>query len=172
MALASSTRKASSRPSTFSASLNKLLKPLLKDAKREAEIAAAPGVKGRVISKPNPADPEAPPIKMLVIETKGKDIWRGGAKSIDEALEKGSAGLGVDAVVLQRAQKQGITVVAIVVEELRRLSLAPIDFFFNQDIARTRANYRGRATRIVPYDRFQHRYLIPPLRKRKTRDIA
>jgi hypothetical protein len=152
--------------------MNKLLKPLLKDAKREAEINAAPGVKGKVITRPNPADPEAPGIKMLIVETKGKDIWRGGAKSIDEALVQGSAGLGVDNVIIQRALKLDITVVGIVVEELCRLSVAPISDFIDPDIARTRANYRGRAIKIVPYERFHHRYLTPPLRKRKVRDIA
>lgn len=109
---------------------------------------------------------------MLIIETKGRDIWRGGAKSIDEALAMGSAGLGVDGVILQRAKALDITVVAIVVEELKRLSLVPMDTFFDQEVVRTRANFRGRATKIVPYDKFHHRYLIPPLKKRKNRAIA
>lgn len=125
-----------------------------------------------MVTKSHPTDPEAPGIKILVIVTKGKDIWRGGAKSIDEALEKGCAGLGVDNVVLQRALKAECTVVAIVVEELRRLSMIPIASFTDPNVARTRSNFRGRAIRIVPYQNFQHRYLEPPLRKRKTRVIA
>jgi len=152
--------------------MNKLLRPLLKAARREAEIVAAPGVKGKVITKLNPLDLEDPGVKMLIIETKGKDIWRGGAKSIDEALQMGTAGLGVDNVVLQRAIKAECKVVAIVVEELARLSVVPIAEFFDPNLTRTRANYRGRAIRILPYGRFHHRHLTPPLRKRKVRDIA
>jgi hypothetical protein len=152
--------------------MNRLLKPLLKDARREAEIRAAPGVVGKVITRPNAIDPEAPGVKLLIIEMKGRDIWRGGAKSIDEALERGTAGIGVDAVVLQRAQKLDINVVAIVVEELQRLSLTTMDMFFDQTIVRTRANWRGRSTRIVPYEKFQHKYITPPLKKRRKRDIA
>lgn len=105
--------------------------------------------------------------RFLIVEQKGRDIWRGRAKSLSEAIENGEAGLGVDKVLLTRAQSHSITTVMVVIEEQRRIYLTPISDFFEEDLARTRANYQGRATKIVPYERWVKKYLGPNLQKRK-----
>lgn len=105
--------------------------------------------------------------RFLVVEQKGRDIWRGKSKSLSEAIENNEAGLGIDRVLLTRAQAHEITTIMVVVEEQRRIFLTPLTDFFDEDLARTRANFQGRAMRIVPYMRFTQKYLGPSLQKRK-----
>lgn len=125
-----------------------------------------------MIALPCPTSPDGFGGKILVVETKGKDIWRGGAKCVDEAILNGTAGLSVDKILLAEAIKVGCTTVAIVVEELCRISVTPVATFSDASTSSMRADYRGRAMRVVPYQLFHHQHLTPPLRKRKTVAIA
>lgn len=105
--------------------------------------------------------------RFLIVEMKGRDIWRGRSRSLAEAIEANEAGIGVDRVLLTRALTHDISTIMIVIEEQRRIFLTPIADFFDDELARTRANYQGRAMRIVPYLRFKQKYLGPSLQKRK-----
>jgi hypothetical protein len=106
--------------------------------------------------------------RFLIVEQKGRDIWCGGLKSIHEAIENGAAALGVERALLSAARdKHSVTVVMITVEEQRRIFLTPIDDFFNDEMARSRTNFKGWSVRMVPYQRFTQKYLGPNLQKRK-----
>ncbi|SFJ49719.1 hypothetical protein SAMN03159338_1569 [Sphingomonas sp. NFR04] len=105
--------------------------------------------------------------RFLIVEQKGRDIWRGRSKSIAEAIERGEAGIGVDRELLRRAPQHNVSVVMVVVEEQRRIFLTPIDDFDDAELYRTKADYRGRAHRVLPYTRYTNKFLGPSLRKRK-----
>lgn len=111
-------------------------------------------------------------VRFMVIEQKGKDVWRGRYRSISEAVENNVAGLGVDRILLTRSQQHGVSTVMIVVEEQRRIFLAPIEDFFNDELAITRSNYQGRAHRILNYSRFVQKYLGPTLHTKSKRASA
>lgn len=130
--------------------------------KRIGLLKVAPRVQGKILETPAGT-------RLMVIEQKGRDVWRGRCKSITEAIDAGEAGLGIDRVLLTRAPTHGVTVIMVVIEEQRRIFLTPIADFADDTLYRTRANYQGRATRIVPYQRFTVKYLGPHLQKRKRR---
>lgn len=106
--------------------------------------------------------------RFLIVEQKGRDIWCGGSKTIHDAIEQGVAALGVERALLTAAKdKHGVTVVMVTVEEQRRIFLTPIEDFFDDDLARSRTNYKGWSVRMVPYSRWTQKYLGPSLSKRK-----
>lgn len=147
-------------PFTFNASVSKMLRPISKGMKRVGLLKVAPRVQGKIMETESGT-------RFIVIEQRGRDIWRGKSKSLSEAIEKGEAGIGVDKVLLMRAMNHEVTTVMIVVEEQRRIFLTPIADFFDEELSRVRANYQGRAHRIVSYERFTKKYLGPNLQKRK-----
>lgn len=108
----------------------------------------------------------------MLVEQHGKDVWRGRHRSVHDALEAGEAGIGVDKVLVQRAKTHDVGTVIVVVEEQRRIFLTPLADFEDETLVRTRSDYRGRAVRIVPYQRFHQKYLAASLRKRKRRASA
>lgn len=124
-------------------------------------LKVAPRVQGKIL------ETEAGS-RFMVVELKGRDIWRGRARTLAEAIEAGDCGIGVDKTLLTRAMReQDVTTIMVVVEELRRIYLTPITDFFDEALSKGRADWRGRATRLVPYSRFVQRYVGPSLQKRK-----
>ncbi len=111
--------------------------------------------------------------RLIVIEQKGRDLWRGRHKSLHDAIEADVAGVACDRILLSRARDQhDITVVMVVIEEQRRIFLTPIADFFDQELSSGRTDYRGRSVRIVPHARFHQKYLGPVLQSRKRRASA
>lgn len=125
----------------------------------------APRVQGKILETETGT-------RFIVIEQKGKDIWRGRHKSLTDAVEAGVAGLGVDRILVQRAIKHDVKIVLVVIEELRKIFLTPIEDFANDELCISRANYQGRSTRILNWSRWHQKYLGPTLTTRSKRVSA
>jgi hypothetical protein len=111
--------------------------------------------------------------RFLVVEQKGRDIWRGRHKSLHDAIEAGVAGVAVDRILLARARdQQEITHVMVVVEEQRRIFLSAIEDFFDQELSQGRTDWKGRSVRIVAYNRMHQKYLGPTLHPKTKRVSA
>lgn len=108
----------------------------------------------------------------MVVEQKGRDVWRGRYKSINEAIENGVAAVGVDRILLTRSLNHGVSTVMVVVEEQRKIFLAPVETLLDPEHASTRSNYQGRATRIMNYDKWNQKYLGPHLHTKRKRSSA
>jgi hypothetical protein len=129
-------------------------------------VKVAPRVAGKLVE--NEAG-----VRLLIVEQKGVDVWRGREKSITAAIEAGQAGLGVDKLLLQRVRdKHATNVVMVVVEDLRTVYVTLLSDFFDETLSRGRTSYRGRALRLVPLSRFHQKYLGPTLHTRKKRASA
>lgn len=103
-------------------------------------------------------------VRLLIVEQKGKDVWRGRERTIADAMELGVAGIGLDKLLLQRVrEKHATNVVMVVIEDLRTVYVAAIADFFNDQIAKGRTSHKGRAVRVVPLTRFHQKYLGPTL---------
>ena len=147
---------------TFSASVTRLLRPIAKGMKRMGLLKVAPRVQGKIVQ--NEAG-----VNILIVEQKGQDIWRGRHKSIASALEADEAHIGLDRILAQRAEAQGVRIVLVLVEEQRKVYVTPLAAFFDDMLYRTRANYQGRATRLVPMKHFRQQYLGPVLHTKPKR---
>jgi hypothetical protein len=102
--------------------------------------------------------------RFMVIEQKGRDMWRGRYRSLNEAIEHGAAGIGVDRILLNRAVTQhDVKVVMVVVEEQRKVFLAPVEDFTNPEVCVSRANYQGRSTHVLAFGRWHQKFLGPQL---------
>lgn len=111
--------------------------------------------------------------RFIIIEQRGRDLWRGRHKSLHDAIEDGVAGVACDRILLARARdQQDITHVMVVIEEQRRIFVAAIADFFDQELSSSRTDFRGRSVRIVPYDRVTKKYLGPVLQTKKRRATA
>lgn len=140
--------------------MSRLLRPISAGMKRIGKLKVSPRVQGKILEHPSGA-------RFMVVEQKGRDIWRGKHRSIAEAVTAGQAGIGVDRILLQRAEKYGVTNVLVVVEEMRRVFLAPITAFDDPAKAVTRSNWQGRSTRVLGYEFFLNNYLGPNLSTRR-----
>jgi hypothetical protein len=111
--------------------------------------------------------------RFIVVEQKGRDIWRGRHKSLHDAIEAGVAGVAVDRILLTRARdQQEVTHVMVVIEEQRRIFVAAIADFFADGISSGRTDFRGRSVRILAYDRLVQKYLGPVLQTKRKRASA
>lgn len=129
-------------------------------------VKVAPTVRGKLV-----ANSEG--VHLLVVEQKGKDVWRGRERSIADAIEAGTAGIGLDKILLQRVrEKHGTNVVMVVIEDLRTVYVAAIADFFDDTISRSRTSHKGRAVRVVPLRRFHQKYLGPTLHTKPKRASA
>jgi hypothetical protein len=129
-------------------------------------VKVAPRIQGKLVE--NEAG-----TRLLIVELKGQDIWRGREKSITAAIEAGTAGIGVDKLLLQRVRdKHATNVVMVVVEDLRTIYIAPISDFFDEQFSKGRTSYKGRAIRVVGLSRMHQKYLGPVLHTKKTRVSA
>lgn len=108
-----------------------------------------------------------------MVEQRGRDLWRGRHKSLHDAIEAGVAGIAVDRILLARARdQQEVTHVMVVVEEQRRIFVASIADFFDQELSQGRTDFRGRSVRIVAYGRMHSKYLGPLLHTKRKRSSA
>lgn len=137
-----------------------MLLPLVRGKKRIGLLKVAPRVQGKIMETDTG-------VRFLIIEQKGRDVWTGRARSIDEAIKSNEAGVGVDRTLHQASVKYGVTLVMVVIEEQRRVFMVPVCDFSNTEIVRTQANWRGRATSILPYTHYKIKYVGPHLQKRK-----
>lgn len=110
--------------------------------------------------------------RFMIVEQKGRDIWRGKHRSIYEAELENSAGIGVDRTLLQRAIKYNVRTVIVFIEEHRRIYLAPIERFFEEGLGNTRANWQGRSTRVLGTHHMVRHYLGPNLKTKRKRANA
>lgn len=133
--------------------------------KRCGLLKVAPRVQGKLLETESGT-------RFMVVELKGRDVWRGRHKSIEEALEAGVAGIGVDRILLTRSQQHNVSTVMVVIEEQRRIFLAPVEDFFNDEFTSTRTSYQGRATRTLAYSRWVKKYLGPTLHTKPKRASA
>lgn len=129
-------------------------------------MKVAPRIQGKLVENPDGA-------RLLIVEQKGIDVWRGREKSITAAIEKGTAGIAVDKLLLQRvAEKHATNVVMVLVEDLRTIYVTPIADFFDDTLAKSRTSYRGRAVRVIPLSRFHQKFLGPHLHTKPKRASA
>lgn len=150
---------------TFAASVSRLLKPISKGTKRIGLLKVAPRVQGKILETPNGT-------RFMVVEQKGRDIWRGRFKSIEEAIENGVAGVGVDRFLLQRSLEHDVSTVMVVVEEQRKIFLAPVETLLDPEQTRIRTGYASRAIRVMDYQKWKRIYLGPTLRSNRKRANA
>lgn len=147
-------------PYTFSGEVAKMLRPFNKGKKRIGMLKVAPRVAGKIMETPAGT-------RFMIVEIKGRDIWRNRARSLAEAIDAGHAGIGLDKTLASRCGDYGVTTIMFVVEELRRIYLAPLADFFDEELVRMRPNWQGRGHRILPYAHFRQTYLGPRLQSRK-----
>lgn len=150
---------------TFSSSVSKLLRPISQGMKRCGLLKVAPRVQGKILETPTG-------VRFLVVEQKGKDVWRGRFKTLEEAIGQGVAGIGVDRVLLSRCEFHDITTVMVVIEEQRRIFLAPVTDLLDQEKSLPRTSYNGRALRVLPYEKWVQRFLGPNLHSKRKRASA
>jgi len=122
--------------------------------KRCGLLKVAPRVQGKIL------ETEAG-TRLIVVEMKGKDVWRGRYKTLEEAIENNSAGIGVDRVLLSRCAQHNVTTVMVVIEEQRRIFLAPVEALLDTDMSKGRTSWNGRAMRVLDYGLWVQRYLGP-----------
>ena len=128
-------------------------------------MKVSPRVQGNILETASGA-------RFIVIEQSGRDIWRGKHKSLNEAITAGDAGIGVDRILLQRAEKYGVSNVLVVVEEQRCIFVVSLGTLLNDPQSITRANWQGRATRVLPYQFYMRKYLGPSLQTKRKRASA
>lgn len=111
-------------------------------------------------------------VRLMIVEQKGRDIWRGKHKSLNDAIQADEAFIGVDRILLQRAKTYGVVNVMVVVEELCRIFVAPIDMMLDHPEGRSRPNWQGRAHRLLPWKLFLRATLGPNLKVKRNRANA
>jgi len=102
---------------------------------------------------------------------KASHVWRGRAKSIHEAIDQGTAGIGVDMLLARTAMRKGAVAVIVVNEELAGIWAGRISDLFDPSISRTREGFSGRSVKVVDIDRFAHRTLEISLKPKRKRAI-
>lgn len=125
----------------------------------------APRVQGKILETPTGT-------RFLLIEQKGKDVYRSRFKTLEEAIEQNAAGIGVDRVLLTRATNHNISTVMVVIEEQRRIFLAPIEQLLDTEQTKSRTAYNGRALRVLAYSSWTQKYLGPHLHTKRKRSSA
>jgi hypothetical protein len=130
--------------------------------KRIGLLKVAPRVQGKIMETEKGC-------RLLVVEQRGKDTWRGRHKSIYAAIEAGVAGIGVDKILVKRAETYGVTVVMVVMEDIHRIFLTVLSDFLDEQFSQSRDNWQSRQTRVVRYERFHQKYFGPVLQKQKKR---
>lgn len=133
--------------------------------KRIGLLKVAPRVQGKIVETPTGT-------RFIVIEQKGKDVWRGRYKTLEEAIENKVAGIGVDRVLLTRCAQHDVRTVMVVIEEQRRVFLAPIADLLDAEKSRGRTGYNGRSMRLLDYDQWVKKYLGPTLHSKRKRASA
>lgn len=129
-------------------------------------MKVAPRVQGKLLE--NEAG-----VRVLIVEQKGQDVWRGREKSITDAIQAGTAGIGVDKLLLTRVRdKHACNVVMVLVEDLRTIYITAMSDFFDPALAVGKTSYRGRSLRVVPLSRFHQKYLGPILHAKPKRNSA
>ena len=129
-------------------------------------MKVAPRVTGKIMVTENGT-------RFLVVEQKGRDLWRGRHKNLNDAIDAGVAGVSVDRILLARARDQHeIAVVMVLIEEQHRIFVTPIGDFFDPELSTGRTDYKGRAVRTVDYARFHQKYLGPTLHTKPKRSSA
>lgn len=150
-------------PFTFSASVSRLLRPISGKMKRVGKLKVSPRVHGKIMETDGGG-------RILIIEKKGKDIWRGRHRSLNDAIKAGDAAIGLDRVLLKRAtNKHGVVTVMFVVEDLGKVFIAPADMFYDEEKSGTKTHWDGAAHRVVFYQHFREIYLGPNLKSRRGR---
>jgi hypothetical protein len=122
--------------------------------KRIGLLKIAHRVQGKILEAPSG-------VRFIVIEQKGRDVWRGGYKSIEEAIENDAAAIGVDRVLLERCAEHKVHTVMVVIEEQRRLFLAPVSDLMDNEKSRSRTSHTGRTARVMDYRLWHNKYLGP-----------
>lgn len=139
-----------------------MLRPIITGQKRIGQLKVAPRVQGKIMETDAGT-------RYMIVEQKGRDIWRGRQRSLHDAIETGDAAIGVDKVLLTRCALYGVTTIMVAIEELRRIYLLPVATFGNEDLGRSRPNYQGRSTRIIPYTSWHQKYLGPAMKAKRRR---
>lgn len=128
-------------------------------------VKVAPRVQGKLVE--NEAG-----TRLLIVEQKGQDIWRGREKSITDAIQAGTAGIGVDKLLLTRVRdKHATTVVMVVIEDLRTVYITLLSDFFCEELSKGKTSWKGRALRVVPLSRFHQKYLGPQITKKSKASL-
>lgn len=125
-------------------------------------LKVAHGVQGKILASESEK-------RFIVVEQKGKDLWRGRHKSLDEAIKAGEASVGVDRTLLQRARKYDVENVVVFVEELRRIYVAPLELYFDDEKSSGRTSWRGRPLRLIGFENLLHHYVGPDLQRKRKR---
>jgi len=108
----------------------------------------------------------------MVVEQKGRDIWRGRFKTLEEAIENKVAGIGVDRILLSRCEHHGVTTVMVVIEEQRKVFLTSVATLLDQEKSISRTFYNGRSMRVLAYENWVQRFLGPTLHSKRKRASA
>lgn len=103
----------------------------------------------------------------MIVEQKGRDVWRGRYRTLEHAIENDAAGVGVDRILLTRSKQYDVKVIIVVVEEMKKIFVAPISKLFDPDFSRSRADYRGRGMKLMDLKDWDVRYLGPNLHSNK-----
>lgn len=133
--------------------------------KRVGKLKVSPRTIGKILEAPSGQ-------RLLIVEQNGRDIWRGKHKSLNDAIKADEAFIGVDRILLQRAKTYGVVNVMVVVEELSRIFVAPVDTMLEHPEGRSRPNWQGRAHRLLPWRLFLRASLGPNLQIKKDRASA
>lgn len=133
--------------------------------KRCGLLKVAPRVQGKILETEGGT-------RFMLVEQKGKDVWRGRFKTLEEAIENNAAGIGVDRILLTRCQQHDVSTIMVVIEEQRRLFLAPIADLLDAEKSKSRTSYNGRAQRVMDYTSWTQKYLGPHLHSKRKRASA
>lgn len=139
-----------------------MLRKFMRGKKKIGLLKVAPRVSGKIIELDNGC-------RMMIVEQKGFDIYRGRCKSVDEAIQLGEAALGLDQTLHMAAKRYNVSVLMIAIPELFKIFIAPITDFENPEIVRSRAGWNGRAIRMISINRFHQKYMFPDLKRNKKR---
>lgn len=89
-------------------------------------------------------------VKVYVAYRKISEIFRGGKKTISEAIREGCASWAIDEETLRERRLEGIKVVGVMCKEDDSLWLAPLEKFFDPTNARI-MNYESRGGALQRY---------------------
>lgn len=103
-------------------------------------------------------------LEIYVAYRKTSDIFRGGKKTISEAIREGCASWAIDEETLRSRKREGIKVVGVMCKEDDSLWLAPLDKFFDIKFSRI-MNYESRGgalQRYLPLNEFRRKKSLTP----------
>ena len=88
--------------------------------------------------------------KIYVAYRKISEIFRGGKKTISEAVREGCASWAIDEDTLRERRTEGISIIGVMCKDDDSLWLAPLDKFFDPSNARI-MNYESRGGALQRY---------------------